>query len=489
MVENNSNGGFRKQMKPYLDGYKGKLIEEFEKRRIIDVKNVKNLANTSSGGESDIDATPNGLFNDLFHFSNIVRAVYSNLDYYDSTATPSLKLMEIISRLDKVKAFSAHWKNNEDVMDIMNKMYSLQTDDPGRLQKIQKILDDNEINLNLLIPQLLEFYGTQKAISYFGNFNFSIIEKERILLNEFDMQMEPQNRNYYPVLLFDFKYLRNAILPTRNSLLKSFNSFSLYNANQIESYFYFIVVFTDKESTEFEKLKFEFKQIIKEIPEYVMYVDRIKFLPIAIGSLQTINEGFKEFKDSFIENEFNNTIFRAQTPPKNRPERNDNFYDRTFKLKETDFKITIRPTNTPFWRFGFRYSDVDDFPAITEARHNDKRTDVIHLNVGDMVNGKWQGGHEVMLSYYKHEKLINMWQIFNNYSGGLITFTVESNSNGSEVYFEFIRQNDILRIPFDLSKFNFCQLAAWSDYNNNFILATDIKVIHKGGGRLGLYKR
>jgi len=468
-------------MQPYLDIYVQKLLNEFESREIIVPKNEQESLKTDKlkKDEGIIEATQHYIFNDLFEFANNLRCVYSNLGYSDSS-NASLKLMEIIYRLDKANAISAPWKNNSEVSKLMNEMHELHSSDPEYLTAVQKIIDDNEINFRLLNTQLFEFYGILKATQYFADFKYNPIDKARLLVDEFDFEMEPQNE-HYPTLIFDFSYLKNAILPTKNSLLKSIKSFSLVNINGNENLYYFLVVFTGKLKEEFKKVRFEFSQIIKGIPEYEKFKDRINFLPVSIASLQLITEGYEEFKNDFIEREFK-INFSDKIPPPNRPERNDYLYDKIFDITQSDIEIKINPMPTsPFWRFGIRYSATEDFPHVTEGRYNDKSIVVTEICVGNVENNVWVGNNKLWLqSYYSGDiKTERADLVTESYRGEEIRLIVKRR-NASQIYFELIINNIVFRQKqFNIRLNKYCQLAAWADYTT-FALNTEIKVIHRG---------
>jgi len=172
--------------------------------------------------------------------------------------------------------------------------------------------------------------------------------------------------------------------------------------------------------------------------------------------------------------------FINKPPPVNNPERNDDYWPQTFAINKHNFEITIKPINTPYWRFGFRYSKTDTFPPINEARHNNESIVDIHICVGDMrSNRKWHNANRVYLQSYNVLHRHNPRLIEDNYKGEDIILTVKSNSNSSQVYFELRSNVKILyQNEFNLNSYNFCLLGAWSDFNN-YTLSTNIKVVNR----------
>jgi len=169
--------------------------------------------------------------------------------------------------------------------------------------------------------------------------------------------------------------------------------------------------------------------------------------------------------------------FATQYAPVDRPERNDYYFPKIYDIKKHNFEIAIKPIETPYWRFGFRYSKTDQFPTNTEARHSDSSIVDIHICVGDMRKSKkWHHANKVYLQSYHVLHKPNPRLIDDKYKGEVIILNARWNQKTSKVYYEVKSNGSILyQNDFDLNGFNSCMFGAWSDFNN-FILSTDIKV-------------
>jgi hypothetical protein len=170
--------------------------------------------------------------------------------------------------------------------------------------------------------------------------------------------------------------------------------------------------------------------------------------------------------------------FTTQPAPTNQPERNDQYWPKIYDFKKHGFEIAIKPLNTPFWRFGFRYSKTNDFPPNTEARHRDKNIVDIHICVGDMrKNRKWHNENKVYLQSYHVPHRLNPQLIEEKYKGEEIILITKWNAKNSQVHYELKSDSKIMyQNEFNLGGFNSCIFGGWADFND-YTLATDIKVI------------
>jgi len=173
----------------------------------------------------------------------------------------------------------------------------------------------------------------------------------------------------------------------------------------------------------------------------------------------------------------------TQPAPAERPERNDYYFPKKYDIKKHHFEITIKPENTPYWRFGFRYSKTDEFPLNTEPRHAENNDIVdIHICVGDMRSkGRWHHENRVYLQSYNVAQKPNPQLIEASYKGEEITMIAKWNPKTSKVYYELKSNGRILcKNEFDLGSYKSCIFGAWSDFNE-YNLSADIKVISKPG--------
>lgn len=169
--------------------------------------------------------------------------------------------------------------------------------------------------------------------------------------------------------------------------------------------------------------------------------------------------------------------FKTQPAPANQPERNDHYWPEIYDIRKHDFEITIKPVESPYWRFGFRYSKTEDFPPNTEPRHSNKDIVDIHICVGDMrPNRKWHNANKVFLQSYHIPNKPNPRIIEAKYGGEEIKFIARWNPKTSQVYYELTSDGRILyQNVFKMDNFNFCMFGGWSDFNN-YVLSTDIGV-------------
>jgi hypothetical protein len=172
--------------------------------------------------------------------------------------------------------------------------------------------------------------------------------------------------------------------------------------------------------------------------------------------------------------------FETQTAPVEHPERNDYYLPKVYDFRKHNFEIIIQPVDTPFWRFGFRYSQSQNFPPNTEARHINKNIADIHLCVGDMrSNRRWHNEKKVYLQSYHVPHKPNPRIIAEKYKGEEITFTTKWNPKTSLLDYELVSNGRILyQNGFKMDGFNSCIFGGWADFNT-YKLAADIKVISK----------
>jgi len=182
-----------------------------------------------------------------------------------------------------------------------------------------------------------------------------------------------------------------------------------------------------------------------------------------------------------IANEHFQFKFTNRPAPEGFPERNDNCWPKIYDLKKSHFEITIKPENTPYWRFGFRYSKTGKFPHNAEVRHSDISIADIHICVGDMSESrKWVRPNKMYIqSYHVAHKHGTPSLIEDKYKGEEITLISSWNPKTSLVHYQLKCNGKIAyENAFELGSFNYCVFGAWSDCNE-YALATDIKVLNR----------
>lgn len=473
----NNQEKFKSGAKPLLDKYTDRLLQELELLKIITLNDNSYSFSSIQSPEQSKSTPIKDIFSQLFEFRNIILGVYRNL--YSFENSQNLQLSQVIAKLVEQGAFPAPWMNRKDVHDILDKLDSLYGDDLKIKGGVEKILIENKINLNKIILQSLEFYGQQVALNYFQDYNY--VRKTDPVVKQVDLQLVHKT-NIYPTLLFEFKYRKRSSLPNSDLLLKALRIIEeLTNFDHNISYF-FLVVFTDQNDDTFDKIKFQFEQDLREIKQYDQFHDRIRFLPVSITAMKNIDDELQKFKDFYIEQNIQ-FEFRNQNPPKTRPERNDHFFERTFEFKKCQFEIKINPVSTQYWRFGLKFAETEKFPPITIDRHEDENNADIHIIVGDLnyVNNLpvWQKPNQLGLAVYHADVLSEAPNGITLYQGEPVVLTITSNSDGSNVEFQIKTMSGEIHQVFNLSKFNFCRIHAWSDYSK-FLLSTEMKIIQKG---------
>ena len=179
------------------------------------------------------------------------------------------------------------------------------------------------------------------------------------------------------------------------------------------------------------------------------------------------------------------TTFTQQPAPKSNPDRNDNFYDRIFHLHKCNFQIKIKPVKSAYWRFGFQFSEDTTFPPINESRHSNGKIGDIHICVGDaeaVPNNntlRWINPNRLYLTEYHVQIEKDDFKSSEDYKTDSEVVLTISSQNESEFYISIMVNDKIIgsRI-YNLSKFQYCKIAAWSDHNN-FQLDTEIAITHK----------
>ena len=474
---------FKEQVNPFLDGFTDRLLRELEKEKIIlkmksqDPNIYYQLNFNQTIEQSSKNVAPKDIFKELFEFRNIVRSVYWNLKLADSDSSRDYTLTQVISKLHERKAFSAPWVKNKNVVFVIDKLDSLVGDDIKIRKEIEKTIKDNKIDTNVLTLQLLEYYGVERAKNYFSDFEYTANEKSETV----DLLMT-HSKSVYPKLIFEFKYRKKSPLPSRDIILRSLKQIEELSKSNEGISQYFLVIFTQQELGSFEKIRLQYIKELREVKKYEEYKERIRFVPIGVNYLHLIEEEFKNFKETYIQQDIRYR-FITQTPPKNHPDRNDHFLERTFEFKKSDFQITITPGSTKFWRFGFKFSPSEKFPDITDGRHPENDNADIHITVGDLETKdgvfNWIKPNQLGLAVYHAEVIGGEFTGINNYEGNPVQLSVKSNNDGSNAEFA-LQINDVIigKKIFNLSKFNFCKIHAWCDYGQ-FDLNTEIKVVHK----------
>jgi hypothetical protein len=479
---------WNEDLKPLLDNYIRSLFKELEAEKIIiaDTKNkdkpTYRLNGMEISGNNAVTTTTttipfsseNVIFRSLLDLRNIAKAVYQNLDYTDSKQSHSLSSSKILERLEENKAFNVRWKNKKDILGIFDSLDNL-SNDPTIEKGIEKELTDNNFNPNVIIAELLEFFGRQKVIQHFGNYSST-----SIIPSKYD-SIDWIAIIHYNVgdLYFNFKLRRTSPVPDTESL---FQAIKVLENSEYSSYA-FLVVFTNENPGAFDKFKFQFKQILlNDLPEFTSFTDRIRFMPVSIGNMSLIDQEFGEFKRTYIEDDLS-FVFKNQPTPRGFNDRNDHVLERTFDIRTTSFRIVIEPIKTDFWRLGFRFIQNETFPPIAQDRHENDDVSDIHICVGDLITSdfedhQWEKSNQLTLTEYHAEVVLDDFKGITNYSGGKVGLIVESNEDASRVLMS-VKVDDqfIGKKVYNLSRYRYCRLSAWRDYGE-FELRTNIAITY-----------
>lgn len=466
------------QIKPFLDNYITKLVMELEKKKLIlPVKNENGWYQVNPRNvRSNSIASPiqKSIFTQLFELRNVAQNVCHNL--YPDNSARLVPLSKVLIKLEEHNAISIRWKHKPEMLETLDNLDNL-VQDINIHGDIENAVAENNINISRLVNDLLEFYGQQKALEFFKNLSFSELQTKD---DKVDLILK-NAKSYYSTLLFEFKVRKNGMPFDKKLLLQSLKTINNWATVGDPQPYLFLVVFTYENFNSFEKIKFQFREAILELKEFSSVRNQLKFIPLSISSLHLIDIAFNDFKKEFIENNINQT-FQAQPVPKNLPERNDHFLDEVFEIKKTDFKIIIKPTNTKFWRLGFRFTKDEKFPPITQGRHQDNTVADVHISVGDIdsvENNTWNFPNQLTLTHYHASVIEDRITSLHDYSGQSVTLFVTSNGDASIVEFRIVVEGQPAgHRKFDLHDFNYCKIFAWADYQQ-FQLDVNIEAIRK----------
>ncbi|MBS1520385.1 MAG: hypothetical protein JST50_05275 [Bacteroidetes bacterium] len=492
MSNNDANTGWNNTLKPLLDGYVRSLLKGLEDEKIILVDTREDSITYSLNNTYPVDAaliststttttttipptSQNILFRNLFDLRNIAKAIYQNLDYNDANQSHKFPLSRLLEKLEEDKAFVIRWKNKRQILETLDKLDNL-SNDPEIEKGIEKELAENNFNPNVIITELLEFFGRQKVRQHFrGSTSQNILTTKN-----YSADWIVQDHHTVGKLYFNFKIRRSDPLPDKESLLRAIKQLE----DGDSASYAFLVVFTYENQGSFDKLKFQFRQILlNDLQEFNNYTDRIKFIPISIGFMGQLDEELIEFKRTFIEDQIE-FIFKNQPTPRGFSDRNDHILERTFDVKRTQFKIQIEPVGTSYWRFGLRFIQNETFPSIAQERHENNEVSDIHICVGDLEMSDseapiWKNPNYLTLAEYHVEVIQNSFNGVANYKGSLVSLNVEhDDDNTSMIVMSILIDNQYVgRKVYNLEKFKYCRLSAWCDYGE-FELKTKIQITH-----------
>lgn len=184
---------------------------------------------------------------------------------------------------------------------------------------------------------------------------------------------------------------------------------------------------------------------------------------------------FLKFKSNFT--------FQQQLTVANDPNSNDHILDTPFEFSNVVLDVSIIPINTPFWRFGFKFSKDGQFPSKESGRHNSSNPD-IHLSIGNPENLpdgklKWKHDNSLVITEYNVKPLENKFEGSNTYKGEPVRgrFSLKDKDVPNIWKFEvFVNGQSVGYRLYDLAGYSHTRLSAWSD-QNNFELATTIKLL------------
>jgi len=404
-----------------------------------------------------------------------INNIYGALGYSDySNERP--KFSKMLDKFEEVGAIAINWANKRNAVQLLDSLDSIAVDEEEYI-KMEKIISENNFQLPSITINLIEYYGREKAKEFFPEYSvMANIGKDA----RYDLRLH-SDEFYFKNLIFEFKLRRNYALPDSKLLLQTFNLFGGEDKlSDNELSYIFLIVFTEDNFQSFEKLKFQFNQVLEEFTDFEQYWKRIRYVPVSLSGLHLINLDFEEFRKEYIENNIK-FPFTSQVAPRDFPERNDHFFGETYIFKQFDFTIQIKPINTPFWRFGFKFSKNTEFPALTEGRHGNENYGDIHLSIGEIIDSDrmWGLPNQLSLNHYHIEQADKNILLLSNYLGEEVTFSMQTNETGAVTTFQTYISGKLKdeRI-FDISKYSFCRLFAWSEYNN-FKLDTTMKVTRK----------
>jgi hypothetical protein len=433
------------------------LIKELIKRKIVIASDNKYRI-AKKGASATIEPGISPSFSTLFEFRNVVNNIYFDL-FSAVTISSPIKLSQMLQKFESQGALKYHWKQNDHIVKTLDSLDSLATE--TGLHKVAANISKT-INLNELTIALINFYAKRIISKFFINSGYVAPKSNQV---QFDFVMYSDESHFSP-LIFDIKLRKSNPSPDRDMLITALDSVSnLYKKGENNPH-YFLVVFTFESEQRFEALRFRFRQLLNDFESQTAFSQNITFIPVSISGLPFLATQLETFKKGYIENKIT-TLFQAQPPPANFPSRNDHFFEEMFDFKKTEFEITVKPLDTKYWRFGFRFSKTSDFPFIAEDRHFNKSIVDIHLSVGDVIDGGsmvWAHENQLTLTVYHTTPVENKVNSLHNYTQTPVNIHLSSNLEGSVVIFNADTDNVLVATSiFDLREFNYCKIFAWAD--------------------------
>lgn len=484
--KNRIDKDFKELVKPFLESYTNSLLTEFVKENLVKVVSKKADTEYQLNLEKSIGIikTPTfekNIFKELIELRSLVRNVYNNLNFADSEKSQDYSFSKLMINLSQKAKFNISGLNDRETKNILDKLDDLVGDDPIIIEEIANILNKYKLNLTRLSFNILEYYGKEKAIKYFSSLNYKY-NREAILLekSKFDLILQ-RNEIPYPSLLFNFIYRKTAILNDETIRKEIINLEKLINSNS-NRFHCLVVVFTQEDNVSFERLKLNYKNLVKKTSVNEIINSKLHIIPISLSSLHLIDREFLEFKQEYIEEDIQ-FKFTNQVPPKRRSNRNDHFVDRIFNFKMHDFEITVNPLDTQYWRLGLKFGRNERFPDIDEERHNNPNFGDFVITVGNLKaienRQTWVEPNNLNITVYNLEIVKDDFNEYFDYERSGVHLLINSNDSGELVDFEIRIKNKVIgKKTLNLFKYNYCKIYAWSDYNT-FNLDSHIYLKHK----------
>jgi KAP family P-loop domain len=164
--------------------------------------------------------------------------------------------------------------------------------------------------------------------------------------------------------------------------------------------------------------------------------------------------------------------FKSQPLLSEDPNNNDHIFEKVFELTNNPFEIVLTPINSPFWRFGFKFSQQANLPRRQIGRHDDKTYLDVVICVGQPndINGQynWKRSNRIELSEHNIKPISDSFSVYNSYNGETLKITLSPlNKSLSQYSLElFINEKSIGSRNYHLEGIKYLTLAAWCDQHD-----------------------
>lgn len=232
--------------------------------------------------------------NNLSQFNNYILLatnIYRNLLSNDTEPLNDVPFSEIII-----------WLKNNDLIEstLASSIKVDAVDEQAFKDQIISSIKSGKVHFNSNIYRLLEYFTYEIVRRYFNSLNFFFGERiSRSSVQNRVVDIIGKNEFDGPDVLFEIKYRRNLFSGLKEGLFQAYEILNAYQKANSKASFIVLLIYTDENSTAFERSKDRFSELVKELfPEYS---PKILFIPASLKELNKIKNEF-EFIQEIVSN-------------------------------------------------------------------------------------------------------------------------------------------------------------------------------------------